>query len=38
MRFYPSDSDVWDWLQSQPNKQSYIRGLIREDMERGREA
>lgn len=38
VRFYPSDSDVWDWLQSQPNKQSYIRGLIREDMERGREA
>lgn len=38
VRFYLSDSDVWDWLQSQPNKQSYIRDLIREDMERGREA
>lgn len=36
VRFYPDDAEVWEWLQSQPNKQGYIRELIRDDMERRR--
>ncbi len=36
VRFYPDDVEVWEWLQSQPNKQGYIRELIREDMGRSR--
>jgi len=36
--FYPAESDLWEWLDAQPNKQGYVKRLIREDMERGREA
>lgn len=36
VRFYPDDAEVWEWLQSQPNKQGYIRELIRDDMGRRR--
>ena len=34
VRFYPGDEDLWEWLQSQPNRQGYLRELIRGDMER----
>lgn len=34
--FYPSERDIWDWLGAQPNKQGYIKALIRADMERRR--
>ena len=33
VRFYPSETDVWEWLNAQGNKASYIKGLIRRDME-----
>lgn len=33
VRFYPAESDLWDWLQSQPNKAGYVKELIRRDME-----
>lgn len=33
VRFYPVESDLWDWLQSQPNKAGYVKELIRRDME-----
>lgn len=33
VRFYPADAEVWEWLQSRENRQGYIRGLIRADME-----
>ena len=33
VRFYPDDRELWDFLGEQPNKQGYIRGLIRADME-----
>lgn len=33
LRFYPADAGLWDWLQRQPQKQEYLRQLIREDME-----
>lgn len=36
MRFYPTDMELWDWLQSQPNKQGYVKGLIRRDMDASR--
>ena len=32
--FYPSERDLWEWLRAQPNKQGYIKALIRADMER----
>lgn len=35
--FSPAESDLWEHLQGQPNKQGYIKGLIRADMERGGE-
>ena len=33
IRFYPSEADIWEWLQSQPNKAGYVKELIRCDME-----
>lgn len=30
--FSPAEKDLWDHIQSQPNKQGYIKGLIRSDM------
>lgn len=35
LRFYPADVELWEWLQEQPQKQEYLRRLIRQDMERG---
>ena len=32
--FPPSDAELWEQLQKQPNKQGYIKSLIRADMER----
>ena len=34
--FSPAEADLWEHIQSQPNKQGYIKSLIREDMEKGR--
>ena len=31
--FYPADEEIWNHVQSQPNKQGYIKSLIRADME-----
>ena len=33
--FYQKEADIYEWLQKQPNKQGYIKSLIRADMERG---
>ena len=33
VRFYPSESDIWEWLNAQENKAGYIKELIRRDME-----
>ena len=30
--FYPSEADIYEHLQSQPKKQTYIKDLIRKDM------
>ena len=32
IRFYPTEEDLWKHIQSQPNKQGYIKSLIRADM------
>lgn len=32
--FPPSDSELWEQLNRQPNKQGYIKDLIRADMEK----
>lgn len=33
VRFYPTETDIWKWLQAQPNKAGYVKDLIRRDME-----
>lgn len=35
--FPPTDAELWEHLNKQPNKQGYIKALIRADMERGGE-
>ena len=30
--FYPADDEMWQHIQSQPKKQTYIKDLIRKDM------
>lgn len=34
--FPPSDIELWEYLQQQPKKQTYIKDLIRADMERNK--
>lgn len=34
--FPPSEVDLWEHLNKQGKKQTYIKKLIREDMERGK--
>lgn len=34
--FYPADEEVWQHIQNQPKKQTYIKDLIRADMERSK--
>ena len=34
--FYPTEEDLWNHIQSQPKKQTYIKDLIRADIEKGR--
>lgn len=36
IKFYPSERDIYEWLQGQPNKQGYVKALVRADMERAR--
>lgn len=37
LEFAPTEIDLYEHIQSQPNKQGYIKALIRADMERGGE-
>lgn len=34
LSFFPADYDLYEYLQSKPNKAEYIRELIRADMEK----
>lgn len=36
IRFFPAEMELWQHIQSQPKKQTYIKDLIRKDMEQGR--
>lgn len=33
--FYPADAELWEHIQKQPKKQTYIKDLIRADIEKG---
>lgn len=35
VRFYPSESELWEHLQRQGNRSGYVKRLIAEDMARG---
>ena len=32
--FSPAEADLWEHVQSQPKKQTFIKNLIREDMKK----
>ena len=32
--FPPSDAELWEHIQKQPNKQGYIKDLVRKDMDK----
>ena len=34
--FAPTETELWEHIQSQPKKQTYIKDLIRADMKRNR--
>ncbi len=34
--FYPSEADLIEHIENQPNKQGYIKSLIRADMEKNK--
>lgn len=36
IEFPPSESDLWEHIEKQPKKQTYIKNLIRADIERER--
>ena len=39
VRFFPGDSDIFEWMESRDEtRMGYIKRLIREDMERNRDA
>lgn len=38
LKFYPAESDLYEWAKTRENVQGYIKALIRADMERGRDA
>lgn len=35
LEFHPTEEALWEQIQSQPKKQTYIKDLIRKDMEKG---
>ena len=34
--FYPTEQDLWEHINDQPQKQTYIKELVREDMNKKR--
>ena len=34
--FYPPELEMWEHIQNQPKKATYIKDLIRADMEKGK--
>jgi hypothetical protein len=35
LEFSPAESELWQHIQNQPKKQTYIKDLIRADMNKG---
>ena len=35
LEFHPSEEEMWEHIQNQPKKQTYIKDLIRADMQKG---
>lgn len=35
LEFHPTEEDLWQHIQNQPKKQTYIKDLIRKDMNKG---
>lgn len=35
LEFHPTEEDIWNHIQSQEKKQTYIKDLIRADMAKG---
>lgn len=33
--FSPAEAELWEHIQNQPKKQTYIKDLIRQDMKKG---
>ena len=33
IEFYPTEADLWEHISQQPNKQGYIKSLIRADIQ-----
>lgn len=38
LKFYPAESDIYEWVKAQDNVQGYVKALIRADMEARRDA
>lgn len=36
IEFHPTELEMWEHIQSQPKKQTYIKDLIRKDIERSK--
>lgn len=34
--FSPAEAELWEHIQNQPKKQTYIKDLIRSDIEKGK--
>ena len=32
LEFHPSEEEMWEHIQNQPKKQTYVKDLIRKDM------
>lgn len=36
IKFYPAETDLYEWTKAQENVRGYIKALIRADMEKSR--
>ena len=36
IKFYPAETDLYEWTKAQENVRGYVKALIRADMERAR--
>lgn len=36
IKFYPAETDLYEWTKSQENVRGYVKALIRADMEKSR--